>query len=120
MKSKLFAVACIAAIFNISSTAFAAPSEDFGPSTPACTVAVNDNKSSKFINVNYIRLLKVEKDQRLLYISMASNYYNSDTDGFSITYPTYPLALKAMEELNDKINDCQYDAAVKRANKKKQ
>jgi hypothetical protein len=120
MKSKLFAVACVAALFNISSTAFAAAKEDFGPANPACTVAVNDNKSTKFLNVNYIRLLKVDKDQRLLFISMASNYDNFGNTHFSITYQTYPIALKAMEELNDKINNCQYDAAAKRAATKKQ
>ena len=109
----------MAAIFSISQTAFAASSEDFALSNPACTINVSDNKTSRFINVNYIRVVQVTKDQRLLYISMASNYYNSDTDSFSITYPTAQEALKAMNALSDKINDCQYDAAIKRANKKK-
>ena len=120
MKSKLFAVACVAALTAFSQSAFAAANEDFSSSTPACTVAVNDNKSTKFINVNYIRLLRVNKDQRLLFISLASNYDNFQNTHFSITYQTYPIALKAMDELNDKINDCQHDAAAKRAARKKQ
>lgn len=116
--NKIIASICFATIGMISTSAYAASSEDFGVTNPACMVSVNDSANTRFINVNYIRVIQL-KEKKVLFISMASNYYNGETDGFRITYPNNEAALKALDILSDKINDCQYDAAMKRANKKK-
>lgn len=123
--AKFLTVGCVAALCNIT-PASAASSEDFDLSNPACTIALHDSKATRFINVNYIRMVQVLNDKeenkdRVLHVSTASNYYQGEkTYNLDITYPSKEKALEALEELRDKINDCQYDAAQKRKPKKKQ
>jgi predicted transcriptional regulator len=127
--NKFLTVGCLAALYHIA-PASAATHEDFDLSNPACTIALNDSTSTRFINVNYIRVIQVLNNQKnnddknmdkVLHISTASNYGQSgDAYNFDITYPSREQALQALNELRDKINDCQYDAAARRAARKKQ
>lgn len=115
--AKFLTVGCVAALCNIS-PALAASSEDFDLSNPACVIDISDTEKFRLVNVNYIRLLEIEKDDnKELKIGLASNYSNASS--IKINYPTKEHALKALTDLRDKINDCQYDAAEKRAARKK-
>jgi hypothetical protein len=118
--NKFLTVGCVAALCHIA-PASAAPNEDFDLSNPACTVALNDSKTTRFINVNYIRMIQVSNEDKVLKVSTASNYAQSgDAYSLDISYPSREQALKALNDLRDKINDCQYDAAVRRNARKKQ
>jgi hypothetical protein len=64
------------------------------------------------VNISYIILIKVEKEN-ILVISLASNYYNTDNE-LKISYKSNKDAEKAMVELAEKINDCQYNVQQKR------
>jgi hypothetical protein len=127
--TKFLTVGCVAALCHMA-PASAAAKEDFDLSNPACTIALNDNVGTRFINVNYIRAIYVSNNkegsrfaehdhEKVLQVSMASNYSNA-TSSFNIGYRSKADAIKAMNELNDKINDCQYDAVQKRKARKKQ
>lgn len=110
-------IGLVAAITAMTQPALAGSSsyEDFVQPQGACMVQVNDTSRTRVINIEYIRLVQVEnKEPNTLHISMASNYYNSSTDQLKITYPTNVEAVKALQELTDKINDCQYNAGKKR------
>ena len=110
-------IGLLAAITAIAQPALAGSSshEDFVQPQGACMVQVNDSTRTRVINVEYIRLVQVEnKEPTKLHISMASNYYNGSTDQLMIVYPTNADAIKGLQDLTDKINDCQYNAAKKR------
>jgi hypothetical protein len=105
----------------LSTFAIAAPQpEDFSnTNNSACMVAVNDSSATRFINVNYIRLIQVTKEEdQKVNILMASNYDNQETRKFQIKYQTPADAIKSMNNLRDQINDCQYDAAERRSKRK--
>lgn len=98
----------ILAITFIPCFVFAASSEDeaMGNSN-ACMIAVEDANSYKQINVNYIRLLKINKNEpNVVQIAMASNYYNGDTSGFSIKYNSPQEARKFVDDLAFQITNC--------------
>lgn len=114
-------IAAVVAITTMSQPALAGSSshEDYIQPQGACMVQVNDSTRTRVINVEYIRLVQVEnKEPTKLHISMASNYYNGSTDQIMIVYPTNADAVKGLQELTDKINDCQYNAQQKRKMKK--
>lgn len=113
---KKFLVAALIAC-SCAVPALAASSEDYAANNSACMISFSDSTSTRFLNVNYIRLAQIKnnEDHKVLHISMASNYSNSSTDQIKVSYPSTKEALKALNKLTDKINDCQYSAAMKRA-----
>lgn len=118
MKSNKFFNAIIFASAFLVNSAMAASSEDFESSQGACLVAFNDVKSFRYINVEYIRLIYIENETpKVIKMSMASNYYNGNTDKFAITYETEAEAQKVFQELSEKINNCQYNTLQKRKKK---
>ena len=119
--NKFLKIGLLAAVTAITQPALAGSSshEDYIQPQGACMVQVNDSTRTRVINVEYIRLVQVEnKEPTKLHISMASNYYNGSTDQLMIVYPTNADAVKGLQELTDKINDCQYNAQQKRKMKK--
>lgn len=112
--NKFVSIGLVAAITAMAQPAFAAPSEDFVQPQGACMIAVNDTTHTRFVNVEYVRLIQVEKEEpNVINIQLGSNFA-VETTKMSIKYKTTPEAIKVLEELNDKINDCQYAAAKKR------
>jgi aryl-alcohol dehydrogenase-like predicted oxidoreductase len=68
----------------INSAQAASRSDDQMVTGSACMVTVDDTESLKRINVQYIRLLYIDKTQPTkLHISMASNFNAGDTLQFS-------------------------------------
>ena len=66
---------------------------------------VEDAKMTKQISIEYIRLIYVNKAiPNVLNISMASNYYNGDTDRFCMTYSSAAEAMKSLETIANSIN----------------
>lgn len=130
--NKFLAVGCVAALYSLSPTvmAKASQSEDFDINNAACTITLNDSSYTRFINVNYIRSIQVSNNkeapfaqphahEKVLRVSMASNYNNNGTSEFNLTYPSKEKALQALNDLRNKIDDCQYDAAERRSARKK-
>lgn len=116
--SKFLTIGFVAAMSNIAPVS-AASSEDFDLSNQACLIDLNDSKKFRIINVNYIREMEIDRnDNKEIEIHLASNYSNQAS--IQITYPSKEHAIKALVDLRDKINDCQYDAAQKRKARKKQ
>jgi hypothetical protein len=96
----------VLALFPALANAAASEDEAMGNSN-ACMVAVDDANSYKQINVNYIRLLKINKSEpNVVQLSMASNYYNGDTDKFLIKYNSSQEARKFADELASQITNC--------------
>ena len=61
-------------------------------------IMVEYTKMIKQIGVNYIRLIYVNKAiPNVLNISMASNYYNGDTDTSSMTYSSITKSYESTE-----------------------
>jgi uncharacterized heparinase superfamily protein len=130
--NKFLAVGCVAGLISMAPSVFAATPEsnDYESTNAACTIAVNDTSAIRFINVNHIRLIQIkneshksnddDKNGKTLNISLTGGknvgYYDTN---LTIGYRSKADAIKAMNELSDKINDCQYDAAEKRAARKK-
>lgn len=115
--NKFLSVGLVAAITAIAQPALASSSsqDDYVQPQSACMVQINDSSHTRVVNVEYIRLVQVDnKEATTLHISMASNYYNGNTDQIKISYKTNTEAVKALQELTDKINDCQYNAAKRR------
>lgn len=118
--TNFFSIGLVSAIISLLQPAWAGSSsyEDFVQPQGACMVQVNDVNRARVINVEYIRLVQVEnKEPNTLHISMASNYYNSSTDQLKIIFSSNVEAIKVLQELTDRINDCQYNAAKKRKTK---
>lgn len=114
--NKFLNVGLLAAVTAIAQPALAGTSyyDDFSQSQDSCMVAVNDSGATRMVNISYIRLIKVEKEkENILVISLASNYYNTDNE-LKISYKSNKDAEKAMVELAEKINDCQYNVQQKR------
>ena len=115
--NKFLSVGLVAAITAIAQPALASSSsqDDYVQPQSACMVQINDSSHTRVVNVEYIRLVQVDnKEATTLHISMASNYYNGNTDQIKISYKTNTEAVKALQELTDQINDCQYNAAKRR------
>lgn len=116
-KIKLLGFASIMFSLGLTANTQAASNEDYANQGSACMVLVDDANSMKYINTQYIRLIYISKNEpNILRISMASNYSNSQSY-FNIGYTNQDEALKAMEQLNNSINDCSYNAHEKRKNK---
>lgn len=98
--NKFFNAIIFASAFLVNS-AMAASDEDFNSSQGACLVAFNDINSTRYINVQYIRLIYIETPS-IIKISMASNYANQSS--FSIRYKNEEETRKVFQELSEAIN----------------
>lgn len=112
---KFTSIGLVAALTAIVQPVFAAANEDFAPPQGACMIMVSDTDTSRMINVEYIRLIQVKKEKpTIVSIYMASNYYSGGTELITMNYLTSDNAKKALQDLSNKVNDCQYEVAKRR------
>lgn len=90
----------------VSAGSYAKVSSNDYSSAPSssCMVRVSDEKTSRFINIAYIRTIELASNENILTVFMASNFYAKRS--YLMSYKTHSDAKQALEDLAVKINNC--------------
>lgn len=102
--------------FALLGMAHAGPIDDSADNTsyaPACFINIQEN----YVNVNYIRLVKLKRDSNqedgvffIVNVSLASNY-SSDMSNIEIKYKDLKGAKKATDIIVKNLNNCRQIAS---------
>lgn len=117
---QIMAMFLVSFLSMVSINAYATTIEDdISPNNSACMITVDTVTELKQINVQYIRIVMIKKEEpSIVQIVMASNYYNSGTKEVKINYANAETAKSSLMKMSDNITFCKEEAIQRRKMKK--